>query len=315
MKKNILVILVLILSLSCVYAQEVKVSKGTLSVDGCLWIRYRATTDTVKVNTFTRANAFLGLTANLTNWAACRYYFDLADTTGKPAYDLFALLKPISYLPNLTFTFGQFKLPLGIEVLTKAENLEFIQYSLIGRDPIRTPKGTRDIGFQVGYKHPLAEGTIALVNGQGRNVLQDVDNYKNFAGRLIIKPLPKPSVYIGVHAYLGRYVTDNFFRIGAELNYTVSPIIFKAEFLNTKDGTAKGSGYYTQMGYNWSWLQPIFRYSAFKYTTSESTNEFVLGLNCRLLADNLKIILNYKSEKINRSVRQKGILTQLQIAF
>jgi len=313
--KKFFIVIFIIISVSWINAQEVKVNKGALSVDGCLWVQYRNTNDTIKISTFARPNAFLGMTANLTNWATCRLYIDLANTTGKPAYDLYALLKPIPYLPNLTFTFGQFKLPLGIEVLTKPENLEFIQYSLIGRDPIRTPKGTRDIGFQVAYKNPMFEATTALANGEGRNILQDADNYKNFAGRLIIKPFQKPTIYAGVNAYLGKYVSGNFHRIGVELNYTVSPIIFKTEFLNIKDGNTEGNGYYAQIGYNWKWLQPMFRYSALKYSAVDGINEFVIGLNLRPLNENVKILINYKSEKISNSLKQNGFLTQLQLAF
>lgn len=310
MKKIIVIILTVV---SCgLYAQEVKVNQGKLSVDGCFWGLFRNTKDSVTVNTFSRRNAFLGLTANLNNWISTRLYIDLGNITGQPAYDLYAAIKP--YLPNLTFTFGQFKLPLGIEVLTKPENLELIEYSLIGRDPQRTPKGTRDIGIQGSYKHPFVEGTIAVVNGKGRNVLQDVNNNKNIAGRLIVKPMKKTSIFAGVNAYLGKNGTDNFHRIGVEINYTVSPIIFKTEFLNTKDGTIKGNGYYVQAGYNWHWLQPMFRYSAFSQNQNK-LNEFVIGLNIRLMGDNAKLMLNYKSEKLFSNLRQNGCLGQLQVAF
>jgi hypothetical protein len=300
------IIIVLLLVFCVLFAQEVKVNQSKLTIDGLLWGVYRYTKDSITTSTFGRRNAFIGLTGNITNWASARFYFDVANITGQPAYDLYALIKPIPILPNFQITVGQFKLPLGTEVLTKPENLELIEYSLIGRDPKRTPKGTRDIGFQVAYKHPLLEGTIAIVNGEGRNVLQDADNNKNIAGRLIIKPTKKTSLFCGVNAYLGK----NFHRLGTEVNYTVSPIILKAEFLITKDGTIKDNGYYVQAGYNWHWLQPIIRYSAYS-----DLNEYVIGLNIRPMNDNIKLMLNYKSEKISPSLKQNGFLGQLQIAF
>jgi len=313
MKKIIIITVILLISLNNIYAQEVKVNQGKLSVDGLLWATYRNTKDSITINTFCRRNAFIGLTANLTSWASCRLYFDVANISGQPAYDLYATLKT---LPNLSFTFGQFKLPLGIEVLTKPENLELVEYSLIGRDPQRTPKGTRDIGVQIAYKHPYTDLTLACVNGNGRNVLQDDNKNKCIAGRVIIKPFQKPSFFGGFNTYFGKYVTDiKFHRIGVELNYTVSPIISKAEFLNTQDGTTKGNGYYVQTGYNWKWLQPMFRYSAFKYESQKQINEFVIGLNIRPLSDNYKLMLNYKTEKLNSTLKQNGFIGQLQIAF
>jgi hypothetical protein len=73
------------------------------------------------------------MTAAITNWATLRLYMDIANITSKPLYDAYATIKANS---RLSFIFGQFKLPLGIEVLTKPQNLELIEYSLIGRDPM-----------------------------------------------------------------------------------------------------------------------------------------------------------------------------------
>jgi len=304
--KKILCLFITILSISCIFAQEVKVNNGSLTIDGCVWGMYRNTKDTLTISSFSRRNAFIGLTATITNWASARFYFDLGNILGKPAYDLYTLVKPIPIVPNFNIILGQFKLPLGTEVLTKAENLELIEYSMIGRDPQRTPNGTRDIGIQAAYKHPIIDATVAIVNGEGRNVTQDADNNKNIAGRIIFKPTKKPTIYAGANVYIGK----NFQRIGAELNYAVSPFIFKTEFLNTKDGTIRRNGYYIQVGYNWHYLQPIVRYSAY-----DNLNEYVVGLNIRPFNDNIKLMLNYKNEKISGLNRQKGFIGQLQIAF
>ncbi|MEO0076204.1 MAG: hypothetical protein ABIK19_00840, partial [candidate division WOR-3 bacterium] len=243
--------------------------------------------------------------------SSLRIYADVGDISGNPAYDLYASIKPI---PELTFVFGQFKLPLGIEVLTKPENLELIEYSIIGRPSVRTLKGTRDIGIQTSYKNPFIEATAAVVNGEGRNILQDSDNNKNVAGRLIIKPLGKTMFYFGGNIYLGKYVSNNFSRMGLELNYTFSPVILKSEMLLTKDGILKGNGYYLQLGYNWRWLQPMIRFSTYNKNQSP-LNEYAIGLNFRPLKDNIKVMINYKNEKITSTIRQKGILAQLQLAF
>jgi hypothetical protein len=162
----------------------------------------------------------------------------------------------------------------------------------------------------------LFDFTVAAVNGDGRNVLQDGDNYKSFAGRFIAKPLPQKLIFASINTYLGKYTPNTTYdRIGLELNVVLNQIIFKTEFLSTKDGTLKGSGYYVQAGYNWKKIQPIFRYSAFKYENSDNLNEFVIGLNFRPLSDNVKLMLNYKHEQLNSSLNQNGILVQLQLAF
>ncbi|MEO0083219.1 MAG: porin [candidate division WOR-3 bacterium] len=309
--KKLLAILMFIASITNTYSQDVKVNQGTLNLDGCFWALYKNIKDSVTINSFQRRNMFLGLTANLTKWSSLRIYADVGDNSGNPAYDLYASIKPI---PELTFVFGQFKLPLGIEVLTKPENLELIEYSLIGRPSVRTLKGTRDIGIQTSYKNPFIEATAAVVNGEGRNILQDSDNNKNVAGRLIIKPLGKTMFNFGGNIYLGNYVSNNFSRMGLELNYTFSPVILKSEMLLTKDGILKGNGYYLQIGYNWRWLQPMIRFSTYNKNQSP-LNEYVIGLNFRPLKDNIKVMINYKNEKITSTIRQKGILAQLQLAF
>ncbi len=311
MKKIAITIIIIIISLSSIYAQEVKIAQGKLTVDGCFWGLYRYTKDTTTINSFARKNAFLGMTATITNWAALRLYIDVAETTGKHLYDAYATIKPNS---NLSFIIGQFKLPLGVEVLTKPQNLELIEYSLIGRTP-RTPKGTRDIGIQGAYTHKLFDLAIAVVNGSGRNVLLDGDNYKNIAGRFIVKPFNKPTLYAGINTYFGKYTTGNFQRIGLEFNYTVASAIFKTEFLSTKDAALKGSGYYVQAGYNLNKLQPMCRYSAFKYQNSDWCNEYAIGLNYRPFSDNVKVMLNYKHEKLSSTLSQNGVLAQLQLAF
>jgi phosphate-selective porin len=323
MKKIFIVLTALVCFANVIHAQDVKVSNAKLIIDGLLWLQYINTKthtvdpfsmvdDTVIVNSFTRRAAFIGLTATLNSWASGRIYFDVASMS---AYDLYVMYKPNS---NLTFNFGQFKLPLGVEMLTKSDNLELIEYSLIGRT-LRAPISTRDIGLQATYKYSYFDAYLACVNGNGRNVLLDDDGNKSIAGRLVIKPTQKVNQYIGANYYFGKYndITD-FSRFGAELNYTVNPFILKAELLMTKDDSQKGLGYYAQVGYNWMWLQPMFRYSTFKYESCNRQNELVFGLNFRPLSDNFKIMLNYKIEKtyfVETTTTQKGLLAQLQFAF
>ncbi|MEO0091333.1 MAG: hypothetical protein ABIK61_01280 [candidate division WOR-3 bacterium] len=293
-----------------IYAQDVKISQGKLTFDGCIWAQCRLTKDTF---TFNRRNAFIGLTANLTSWATSRIYFDIADISNKPLYDLYVNLKPIS---NLGIIFGQFKLPLGIEVLTKPENLELIDYSLIGRTPQRAPKGTRDIGVQMSYKQSLIEASVACVNGVGRNIIPDDNKNKCFAGRIIAKPIAVPLLVPGINFYLGKYEPDtSFHRLGAEVNFAFNPISVKTEFLHTKDVSVAGTGFYIQSSYIWKFLQPVIRFSTYKKQSHDRNNELTLGINYRPLADNLKIMLNYKFEQIDNNTNQKNLVCQLQFAF
>ncbi|MEO0075876.1 MAG: porin [candidate division WOR-3 bacterium] len=305
--KKIFIIIIFLLGIT--FAQEVTISHGKLSIDGLLWLTYQYTKDTIVSNTFNRRAAFLGLSSKLTEQISARIYIDIANMS---AYDIYIMYKTHS---KVSFLFGQFKLPLGIEVLTKPQQLELIQYSLIGRDPIRTPKGTRDIGIQTSLAFPFIDLTLALVNGNGRNTYDD-DNKKCLASRLLIKPLNTANIFIGANYFGGQYNNSQqkFSKLGLELNYTVKPIIFKAEFLSNDDAL-KGSGYYFQLGYNWLWLQPIFRYSAFKIQNQDRLDEYTFGLNLCSLSDNLKILINYKFEKISLNNKQSGILTQVQFAF
>lgn len=300
-------IILLILFASVVWPQDVKIAQGKLAFDGCFWAQCRITKDTFS---FIRRNALLGLTTNLTNWAMSRIYLDVADNAS--LYDFYINFKPIT---KLSIIFGQFKLPLGIEVLTKPENLELIEYSIIGRTPTRAPKGTRDIGLQMSYKPEIFEAVIACVNGAGRNV-SDNNKNKSVAGRIIVKPTVVPLLVPGINFYLGKYEPDTSFqRLGAELNFAFNPISVKTEFLYTKDASTTGAGFYIQSSYSWKFLQPVIRFSTYKKQTTDRNQELTLGINYRLLQDNLKIMLNYKYEKISNNTKQQNLVTQFQFAF
>lgn len=306
--KKIFIIFIFFIGITL--AQEITISQGKLSIDGLLWLTYQYTKDTLITNTFNRRAAFLGLSSKLTEQISARVYIDIANMT---AYDIYIMYKPLS---KLSFMFGQFKLPLGIEVLTKPQQLELIQYSLIGRDLIRTPKGTRDIGMQASLGLSWSDLTLAIVNGNGRNTYDD-DKNKCIASRIVIKPLNSPNIFVGINYYFGQYNNSQqkFSKFGLELNYTVKPMIIKAEFLSNYHDAYRGRGYYLQLGYNWCWLQPICRYSAFKIQNQDRLDEYTFGLNFRPLSDNLKILINYKLEKISTNNKQSGILMQLQFAF
>ena len=66
-----------------------------IKADACLWTRYffEQTTDSLKAksyeNSFGRSYGFVGVTVQYGKYAYARYYYDLGEINGKPAYDLY----------------------------------------------------------------------------------------------------------------------------------------------------------------------------------------------------------------------------------
>ena len=316
--KSIVVIAVLTI-ISSMLAQELSIAKGKLSFDACVWGRYYylSTTDSagnkMDENSFARVYGFLGLTGTITDYAKIRFYYDMGEISGAPAYDLYLCLTRNSY----ELRFGQLKPPTGIENLTPTPKLDFIEYSIISKH--RTSTGiTRDIGIQLATKQRFFECALAVTNGNGRNQLKDNNKWKDLLGRLVFIPEPELGLTFGGNLYWGKVGPDgalvNAQRFGAELAFVRNPVMLKSEFLYAKDGSINSNGFYVSAGYRYRNLQPVVRFE--RYTSGQSQMAITVGINWFIRGDNLKPMLNYTylDDKISRSQCHK-IIAQLQFSF
>jgi hypothetical protein len=315
MKKFVLIIT--LIAISSVLAQEVTIAKGKLSFDACVLGKYyflsTSNTSNIKndTNSYARLFGFLGITGNITDYARVRFYYDMGDITGKPAYDLFMCLTKNSYELRV----GQFKPPTGIEVLTAPPKLDFIDYTTLSKH--RTSTGsTRDIGIQLYAKPKFFEVAFAVTNGNGRNQLKDDNAWKDLSSRIICTPDQQLGLFFGGNIYWGKAGPDDTLkqRFGAELAFVHKPVFLKSEFAFIKDDTTNNNGFYMAAGYRYHNLQPVIRIE--RYSSGNSLIALTGGVNWFIKEDNIKPMLNYTytDDKITGSKSHK-VSAQLQLSF
>jgi hypothetical protein len=314
-----LIFIIFIATIVSVFAQEVTIAKGKLSFDGCVLGKYYflSTSDSTNKktdeNSFARLYGFLGLTGTITDYAKVRFYYDMGDISGTPAYDIFMCLSKNSYELRV----GQFKPPTGIENLTPPPKLDFIEYSTISKH--RTSTGiTRDIGLQLATKQKFFECALAVINGNGRNQLKDNNKWKDLVGRLVFTPQAPLGLTFGGNLYWGKFGPDTSLvtiqRVGAELALVHKQVMFKSEFVYGKDGSANSNGFYVSAGYRYCNFQPVVRFE--RYTSGESQMAFTGGFNWFVKGDNVKPMLNYTylDDKIVK-IKCHKVSAQLQFSF
>jgi hypothetical protein len=308
-------ILGLLLVTTCSFAQRTLFTQPIgsdtfrIKADACLWTRYyfQQTVDSLNArsydNSFGRAYGFIGATVQYGKYAYARYYYDLGDITGKPAYDLIAGLACCSF----DFRFGQLKPPTGFENMAAPWKVDFIEYALASAN--HTPTGlTRDIGLQVTYNHKYFQPIVALVNGNGRNMTKDDNLFKDLVFRAVAYPLGKTSLFIGGNGYLSNdtFATRNtpcrFRRFSGEAGWVEPKFFVRGEYLYGKDTMGapdtlgrptarKLNSFYVAAGFRAANIQPVVRYEQFTLAGNKTTT-LAFGANYFAFHDMVKPMLN-----------------------
>ena len=222
---------------------------------------------------------------------------------------------------------GQFYVPFGMENTTSDSFMDIINRSQVteklvpGRD---IGAQGRDIGLQVsgdtnfGKENKILGYMIGVFNGAGMN-LDDDNEYKDFAGRILVFPIKGLSV--GLSGYNGKYGTTNVdkLRAGAEATYTLEGMSLKAEYVSGKDGAMEKYGWYAQAGYKFiPTVETILKYDSYDPDTNTSGDKndiLTLGLNW-FISKNAKIQVNYewKNEELTQA-DNNGLIAQFQIMY
>jgi len=316
MKKFVLIIT--LITISSVLAQEVTIAKGKLSFDACVWGKYYSLNkDSTGIksneNSFARVVGFLGITGIITDYARVRFFYDMGDILGTPAYDIFMCLTRRSYELRI----GQFKPPTGNENLIPPPKLDFIDYTTLSKH--RTSTGaTRDIGLQLSTKQKFFECALAVINGNGKNQLKDNNNNQDLSGRLVFTPDQKLGLTFGGNIYWGKNGPETLLvdaqRFGGELAVVHNPFFVKSEFALIKDGSTNSNGFYVAVGYRYKNMQPVVRFE--RYSSSKSLMAITGGFNWFIKEENIKPMLNYTytDDKIT-GLKSHKISVQLQLSF
>jgi len=303
-------------------------------LQGYTQVRYQQLQESGKNSGFDIRRARLDLKGSITPVFGYRL---LADFAGSPRLiDAYTEIKLADYF---TITAGQFKIPFSYENLVPDRELEIIDRSQVvealvarSKDILGNTNG-RDIGIQAGGKFlkingaPLAEYSVAVLNGSGVNVADTANSSKDLAARLVFTPLK--GLYFGGSYYNGwdkvskpdvagkSQVRD---RLGFEAGYAIARFSVRGEYIYGKDGKTNRAGWYLSTGYFVlpQKLQFLARYDTYDPNTSTTNNistNYTVGGN--FLFNNwskLQINYTFRTEE-GTSVKNDYLAVQYQIGF
>lgn len=316
-------------------------SSRNLSIGGYTQLRYQSLQEKGKPDGFDIRRARLDIRGNFSPEWEYRLQTDFA--VSPKIIDAYFVYKPYDFLK---ITGGQFIVPVSLENTTPDFGLETIDRAqvtgLAGRnkDALGDQNG-RDIGLQASgslFKTEsnrfLLDYYLGYFNGQGINIAADKNESKDIAARIIVHPYR--FLDFGI-SYSNGY--DNFGtpaknqvqnRIGADVSVNYNDFTFRAEYLQTQQGTYIVSGktrdllkegWCAQVGYFVlpNKLQLVAKYDTFNPTKNNPKNDittfYTLGAN---LYPNsfVKFQINYKHKNEEGfSINKDEIVAQLQVKF
>jgi hypothetical protein len=331
-------VLSLLLAATCSFAQRTLFTQPMgddtfrIKGDACLWTRawYQMSDSSATKktdHTFGRAYGFIGATVQYGRHAYARYYCDLGEISGKPAYDLLAGLT----CHGFDFRLGQLKPPTGYENSVAPWKQDFIEYTLGAAN--RTPTGaTRDIGVQLSYTHKYFQPIVAVVNGNGRNMTRDNNLYKDIVFRAVAFPLGRPALFVGGNGYVGNdtFATKDsprsFRRYSGELGWVEPKFFVRGEYLMGEDKlgaldtlgrptTRNLNSFYVAAGFRAGNVQPVLRFEQFTLS-GNTTTTLAFGANYFAFSDMVKPMLDISLIRDGaRKTDYAKVMFQLQAAF
>lgn len=271
---------------------ELTIVEERLAVDGLFWAgaEWRSEQTSGYSSTdheFTGRKALLGITGQLTPVAALRFYYDFANLA---PYDLYA---DFSWPSGFGLRAGQFIPPSATEALTELSRLKFINYSLVST--FWKPVPPRDVGVQIGYRSRLLALTAAVLNGNGTDPLvPDPNNWKDVAGRLVLKPTSDESVFVALCGYYGKTGEEMrvFWNGGIETFYEKAGLHVSGAVHHVWWARPRNS-FYVQAAYQLGLIEPAGRLSMAFHTNDRFEIEVTGGLNFRVADDRVKVLTSY----------------------
>lgn len=296
-------------------------------------------------NTFRIRRAEIKFSGDISEKVAFTVMFDpaklLANSSSKPDTNTsvdkaktkqsdFAILQDVFITYHLSKQYkidlqvGQFKYPLTYEGLQSSAKLNFIERA----EAVRSFGDKRDIGLQISAKpNQFVEGALMIVQGNSQNKT-DGNQQKDFAGRVIAKPMSGLSV--GGSFYKGNNGNDGKTpqnRFGGEAAYVKDAITTYGELIFAKDGKVKPQksqlGGYAAFLYklNDQWQPGVrYEYASTNYETASKEvpkTRLTFGVNY-FVEKNSKIQLNYiygKFSKKNGDYAANMLAVNWQVYF
>jgi len=330
--------LLVTVSLAMAQAEEEKPLKEVhqygnqaLKLGGYVQARWEGTLENRTMpNAFRIPRAYLGAAGSVTDCFDYRVLL-LMPGTSISLFDAYVDIKPIK---QLTLRVGQFQTPIGMEKLTSSSVILFPERTFASGCE-EFPLMNRDIGIMLTGNIKFLTAQLGIFNGEGRNVKVDLNEAKDIAARLTLKPIDY--MHIGGTYQTGRRSTPdtlgepanewNLNRWGAEFALNPWDLWFATEIMGGKDEEVSLITYYAEAGWMFSvpldrihGVQPAVRYEVADPNTDadgDSRSIITAGINLHLLpADKAKLALCYRMITEERTeIANDQIIAQLQLKF
>ncbi len=235
-----------------------------------------------------------------------------------PLQDFAITFEPMEYL---SFDFGQYKVPFGMEGRQSASKLDFAERSALSA--LFKWSNLRDLGVTCNGNFSLGtvkvQPAIGIFNGEGQNRL-NANEPMAFVGRVVVQPTK--ALHLGASHYNRTSTTEGaeIVRTGAEFKLQASPLALMAEYAGGKRGDMKReTGYATatyklsdsyQIAARYDWYDPD------KDSSEDAKAEMTVGLNYFIQQHKSKIQLNYvfRAEE-GTSVSDDLVRINVQVAY
>ena len=335
--KCIAVVMGLLVATSAVMAQaetgEKQLKKApqgrnqALKLGGYVQARWEGTLEgRTMPNAFSIRRAYLGASGDVGECFSYKVLLTMPGTSVE-LYDAYVDVKPIKHL---SLRAGQFQTPIGMEKLVSSSKILFPERTFASGFTT-----DRDLGVMLAGNGKFFDAQLGIFNGEGRNVKVDLNEAKDIAARLTVKPIDYMH-YGGAYQMGKRLWVDttgmvsrelDFNRWGAEFALNPWDLWCAAEIMGGKDEEVSLITYYAEAGWMFSvpldWIhgvQPAVRYEAIDPNTDtagDTRSIITAGINLHLLpADKAKLALCYRMITEERTeVDNNQIIAQLQLKF
>jgi uncharacterized coiled-coil protein SlyX len=238
----------------------------------------------------------------------------------------------LDYIKNVHIDVGQYKLPLSLEGLQSSASIETVERAMFIADRGRGGSygDIRDFGVMISgpiTKH--LDYQLGVFNGSGENH-NDVDknDQKAVIGRVVVRPPFIKGLQVGGSGAWGngqRADRPRRDRLGGELLFKRSPLMFKSEVMSGKDADLHRLGYYTHFGYKLTpKVEAVFRFDSWDPDRRHETNsanvterDYITGFNYYITENNVKLQVNYLRKTFANGIvpSRNLVLVNLQTAW
>ncbi len=295
------------------------VASQSLELSGYTQVRYTHTDEDINGFRIRRARAGLkGEILKKVNYAL------QIDASKSPV--LLDARVEITFSPYAKLTFGQFKVPFGLENLTSSSALDTINRSQTVENlcPSRDIGAQgRDIGVTLSGKFSRIEYNLGVFNGEGSN-RTDTNEKKDLVARLGFSPFDfltlSLSHYQGKSTLFGGNSVVDRDRTGVDIYFVHEKISLKGEYIAARDYQADRYGWYVQGGYFLvpDKIQAMVKYDSYdanRDIQGDRTDVITLGLNW-FFSKITKLQINYEHHTEGLTgTSENVILAQFQAGF